>query len=49
MIREQKKGVTYGDVNVSILLYADDIVLLSNCEEGLQSMLVMLGEWCSKW
>ena len=28
MIREQKKGVTYGYVNVSILLYADDIVLL---------------------
>ena len=49
MIREQKKGITYGDVNVSILLYADDIVLLSNCEEGLLSMLVMLGEWCSKW
>ena len=35
MIREQKKGVTYGDVNVSVLLYADNIVLLSNCEEGL--------------
>ena len=49
MIREQKKGVTYGDVNVSILLYADDIVLLSNCEEGLQSMLVLLEEWCCKW
>ena len=49
MIRKQKKGVTYGDVNILILLYADDIVLLSNCEEGLQSMLVMLGEWCSKW
>ena len=46
MIREQKKGVTFGDLNVSILLYADDIVQLSNCEEGLQSMLVMLGEWC---
>ena len=49
MIREQKKGVKYGDLNVLILLYADDIVLLSNCEEGLQSMSVMLGEWCSKW
>ena len=49
MIREQKKGVIYGEVNVSILLYADDIVLLSNCEEGLQSLLVLLGEWCCKW
>ena len=49
MIREQKKGVTYGDANVSILLLADDIVLLSKCEEGLQSMLVLLEEWCCKW
>ena len=48
LIRDQQKGVNYGDLNVSILLYADDIVLLSDCEEDLQSMLYMLGEWCCK-
>ena len=50
LIRDEQKGVNYGDLNVSILLYADDIVLLSDCEEDyLQSMLYTLGEWCCKW
>ena len=39
LIRDEQKGVKYGDLNVSILLYADDILLLSDCEEDLQSML----------
>ena len=39
LIRDDQKGVTFGDINVPILLYADDIVLLSDCEENLQSML----------
>ena len=34
---------------VSILLYADDIVLLSDSEEGLQQQLDYLNQWCSKW
>ena len=48
LIRDEQKGVNYGDLNVSILLCADDIVLLSDCEEDLQSMLYTLGEWCCK-
>ena len=36
LIRNEQKGVNNGDLNVSILLYADDIVLLSDCEEDLQ-------------
>ena len=49
LIRDEQKGVTFGDINVPILLYADDIVLLSDCEENLQSMLHTLGECCCKW
>ena len=49
LIRDKQKGVTYGGLNVLILLYADDIVLLSDREENLQTMLHTLGEWCCKW
>ena len=31
-------GITMGDVSVSILMYADDIVLVSDTENNLQTM-----------
>ena len=31
------------------LLYADNIVLISDTENGLQSMLEKLNSWCQKW
>ena len=31
------------------MLYADDIALLSPCEESLQIMLNALDEWCDNW
>ena len=34
------------DLNVSILLFADDIVLLSPTEEQLQLLLNFLSDWC---
>lgn len=34
---------------LSILLYADDIVLLAPDEESLQQMLDIVHDWCSKW
>ncbi len=34
---------------ISMLLYADDIALLSECESDLQQMLDRLHEWCSRW
>ena len=43
------KGVNIDDRNVSILLYADDIVLISENEENLQYMLDFMCEWCYKW
>ena len=36
-------------MNLSILLYADDIVLLAETEINLQKMLNILSLWCSKW
>ena len=43
------KGFTINGSLVSILLYADDIVLLSDSPEEIQAMLDKLAEWCKKW
>ena len=49
-INSLESGLCYGDgSNVSILLYADDIVLLSDNEMKMQSMLECLSEWCHTW
>ena len=40
------KGITIDDETVSILLYADDEVLIAESEADLQSMLDILGIWC---
>ena len=44
------RGVTLdtGEI-VSILMYADDIVLISDSAEGLQCMLEVLGSWSADW
>ncbi len=42
-------GIPVDDVLVSILLYADDIVLLAENEADLQCMIDKLHEWCNKW
>jgi len=42
------KGITIGNENVCTLLYADDIVLVAETEEDLQSMLNILNEWCGE-
>ena len=48
-IKELHHGIKIGIEQVSILLYADDIVLLSDSEKGLQSMLTYLNKWCMQW
>ena len=40
------KGVRAGDQLVSILLYADDVVLIADNAQDLQSMLDLLNDWC---
>ena len=42
-------GVRIGDQPVPILMYADDIILLADDQETLQSMLDILYAWCQKW
>ena len=48
-IKELKYGVKIANEIVSILLYADDIVLLSNSENNLQKMLLYMNTWCEQW
>ena len=48
-LNELKLGLQVGNTHVSILLYADDMVLLSDSEAKLQSMLDHVAQWCSKW
>ena len=39
-------GIDVNGYNLSILLYADDIVLLSRNENDLQVMLDFVNDWC---
>ncbi len=40
-------GINVGDSKVCILIYADDIVLMAETEEQLQTLLDALHAWCS--
>ena len=42
-------GVPVADRDMSLLLYAGDIVLLAPNEEKLQSMLNVVDKWCRTW
>jgi hypothetical protein len=48
-IKACDRGIVIDDIKVNILLYADDIVLLADCEEGLGQLLKVLSEWCECW
>ena len=48
-IKTTGKGVKIGEVSISLLLYADDIILLAENELDLQVLLNELHNWCSKW
>ena len=34
---------------INALMYADDLILLSNTEEGLQEQIDKMGIYCDKW
>ena len=44
-----ESGIMYSDFMVSSLAYADNIILLSDSEEGLQKQIQKLEKWCHKW
>ena len=48
-IKELNLGVDVDGCNVSILLYADDIVLIAPNENNLQCMLDYVKDCCKKW
>lgn len=43
------QGIDLGMFKLFLLLYADDIVILSNTEDGLQNGLNILKTYCDKW
>ena len=44
-ISSLKSGVNYENESISILLYADDIVLMAETEHNLQKQITALEEW----
>lgn len=48
-LKNMNLGIQVGDDNICILLYADDIVILAENEDNLQTMLNHIHNWCSKW
>ena len=48
-IKELDVGIMVAGMCLSILLYADDIVLCAPTAEKLQLMLDVVGKWCRKW
>ena len=48
-IKQSDLGITIDDINCSILMYADDVVLMAESENALQNMLNIVCQWMSKW
>ena len=48
-VKDLGLGIKVGGQDISILLYADDIVLISPTAENLQQMLNEVSNWCLKW
>jgi hypothetical protein len=48
-IKQLNLGIKLGQYNISMLMYADDIVLLAENETDLKTMLDTLTIWCNKW
>ena len=48
-IQAKKRGIWVSDTNISIFMYADDILLIAESEDNLQCMLNVLDKWCKKW
>ena len=49
-LNELDCGIKFNETSIiSILLYADDIVIMSDCEAKLQAMLKCLSDWCKQW
>ena len=47
-LEETGLGIDFDGVNVSTLLYADDLALVAETEDNLQRLLDILSNWCNK-
>jgi len=48
-IKKLNLGININEDLISILLFADDMVLIANTEAELQIMLNKMNDWCKKW
>jgi len=48
-IRALSAGVELDELNISSLLYADDVALIAPDEQNLQRKLDCNNSWCLKW
>jgi len=49
MVLNGCKGIDIRFLKLFLLLYADDIVIFSETQEGLQEGLNVLSKYCEKW
>ena len=48
-VKTLNKGIQIEDTNISLLLYADDIAIISDCAEHMKQILDTVSWWCTKW
>ena len=48
-IQKGVQGIDVGMLNLCLLLYADDIILLANSADNLQNSLNVLADYCTRW
>ncbi len=48
-LKGSKIGVKVHDIVITVLAYADDIVLLADTPENLQKLIDIVQNWCKKW
>ena len=48
-LKDQEVGIKIDGTQIPILLYADDVALLANDENEMQTMLNLVHKWCTRW
>ena len=48
-VKDHSRGLVYPEFDIQCLLFADDLVLISDNESDLQKMFDAVSDWCRKW